>query len=82
MKAVLLPLELNGLFKLVAYLHCRIRIQTPNLMDLMATLHCAEVFTLYTGLSRVSEMSGKNKIFSRSGKSHGILKKCQGVSTI
>ena len=46
-KAVLLPLELNGLFRLLTYLHCRIRIQTPNLMDLMATLHCAEVFRLH-----------------------------------
>ena len=35
-----------------------------------------------TGLPRVREMSGKNEIFSRSGKSQGILKKCQGILAI
>ena len=39
-------------------------------------------FYLLTGLPRVREMSGKNKIFSRSGKSQGILKKCQGIFPI
>ena len=34
------------------------------------------------GLPCVREMSGKNKIFSKSGKSQGILKKCQGILTI
>ena len=34
------------------------------------------------GLPRVREMSGKNEIFSRSGKSQGILKKCQGILAI
>ena len=32
---------------------------------------------LVTGLPRVREKSGKNKIFSRSGNCQGILKKCQ-----
>ena len=31
-----------------------------------------------SGLPRVREISGKNKIFSRSGKSQGILKKMSG----
>ena len=31
-----------------------------------------------TGLPRVREMSGKHKIFSRSGKSQEILKKMSG----
>ena len=34
------------------------------------------------GLPCVREMSGKNEIFSRSGKSQGILKKCQGILAI
>ena len=36
----------------------------------------------HAGLPRVREMSGKNEIFSRSGKSQGILKKCQGILAI
>ena len=35
-----------------------------------------------SGLPRVREMSGKHKIFSRSGKSQGILKKCQGILAV
>ena len=35
-----------------------------------------------TGLPRVREKSGKNKIFSRSGNCQGILKKCQGILAI
>ena len=35
-----------------------------------------------TGLPRVGEKSGKNKIFSRSGNCQGILKKCQGILAI
>ena len=42
---------------------------------------CPEMATV-TGLPRVTEMSGKNKIFSRSGKSQGFLKKCQGILAI
>ena len=45
---------------------------------------CASIFILlhFTGLPRVRKMSGKNKIFSRSGKSQGILKKWQGILAI
>ena len=35
-----------------------------------------------SGLPRVREKSGKNKIFSRSGNCQGILKKCQGILAI
>ena len=38
--------------------------------------------TLKAGLTGVREMSGKSKIFSRSGKSQGILKKCQGILAV
>ena len=37
---------------------------------------------ILAGLPHVKEISGKNKIFSRSGKSPGILKKCQGILAI
>ena len=33
-------------------------------------------------LPRIREMSGKNKIFSRSGKSQGILRKCRGILAV
>ena len=40
------------------------------------------VMIILTGLPRVREKSGKNKIFSRSGNCQGILKKCQGILSI
>ena len=44
-------------------------------------IHCV-FFVGKTGLPRVREKSGKNKIFSRSGNCQGILKKCQGILAI
>ena len=41
--------------------------------------HCNIIMS---GLPRVREKSGKNKIFSRSGNCQGILKKCQGILAI
>ena len=39
-------------------------------------------FHVYSGLPRVREKSGKNKIFSKSGNCQRILKKCQGILSI
>ena len=46
----------------------------------MVSILCKQVLYCHkiSGLPRVREMSGKNKIFSRSGKSQGILKKMSG----
>ena len=50
----------------------------PSFLIMPCSSH-ANQSIIYTGLPRVREKSGKNKIFSRSGNCQGILKKCQGI---
>ena len=53
-----------------------VRLTIGFIVDLLA------VIRPYSGLPRVREKSGKNKIFSRSGNCQGILKKDQGILAI
>ena len=48
----------------------------------VVTLETVNINKEKSGLPRVREKSGKNKIFSRSGNCQGILKKCQGILAI
>ena len=52
----------------------------PAVYTIISIKLSLDLFT--TGLPRVREKSGKNKIFSRSGNCQGILKKCQGILAI